>query len=98
MHIAILGLGYVGATTAACLARAGHHVYGVDINPEKVPPSPQGARRWSSPGRGAAERGRPRGRGCRPVADAGALDTLDMVIICVGTPSRADGKLDLSHC
>ena len=36
MHIAILGLGYVGATTAACLTKAGHLVYGVDISAEKV--------------------------------------------------------------
>ena len=34
MQIAILGLGYVGTTTAACLARDGHHVLGVDINAE----------------------------------------------------------------
>ena len=36
MRIAILGLGYVGTTTAACLAKDGHHVLGVDINAEKV--------------------------------------------------------------
>ena len=31
-----MGLGYVGATTAACLLNDGHHVYGIDINPAKV--------------------------------------------------------------
>ena len=36
LRIAILGLGYVGTTTAACLAKSGHHVLGIDINPEKV--------------------------------------------------------------
>jgi GDP-mannose 6-dehydrogenase len=36
MIISVVGLGYVGAVSAACLASRGHRVWGVDISPEKV--------------------------------------------------------------
>ena len=36
MNISIVGLGYVGTVSAACLAARGHRVWGVDINAEKI--------------------------------------------------------------
>ena len=36
MNVSVFGLGYVGCVTAACLARDGHHVVGVDVSTDKV--------------------------------------------------------------
>ncbi|PYJ02625.1 MAG: UDP-glucose/GDP-mannose dehydrogenase family protein, partial [Verrucomicrobia bacterium] len=36
MNLSIFGLGYVGAVTAGCLAKQGHGIVGVDVQPQKV--------------------------------------------------------------
>jgi GDP-mannose 6-dehydrogenase len=98
LHIAILGLGYVGATTAACLTKAGHHVYGVDISAEKARAIAEGRSPVVEPGVEELLRAGVRdGRLQAGPSLAPWLDVLDLAVICVGTPSRADGKLDLSH-
>src|SRR5215207_8186931 len=94
LHIAILGLGYVGTTTAACLAKAGHHVLGIDINLEKVAAIGAGRSPVVEPmveellSAGVAD-----GRVRSALSLDGEVDRQDMVIVCVGTPARGDGKL-----
>lgn len=98
LAIGILGLGYVGTTTAACLARDGHFVLGVDINREKVAAVAEGRSPVREPGveellAQAVRRGQ-----LQAATEVGeALARLDMVMVCVGTPSRLDGRLDLAH-
>ena len=98
LRIAMFGLGYVGTTTAACLLNDGHEVMGIDVNPEKLDAIGRGRSPIVEPGVGeflaaGCAAGRLR---AAPRLDPW-LDELDLAMICVGTPSRADGKLELTH-
>ena len=98
LDIAILGLGYVGTTTAACLVKDGHRVLGIDINPEKIRAIGEGRSPVVEPGvEELLQEGVRKGLVRSDNSIDAYLYELDLVIICVGTPSRADGKLDLTH-
>jgi len=98
MRISVLGLGYVGAVSAVCLAAEGHAVVGVDTNPVKVAMLADGR----SP---VIEAGV--ARLAQEAVDAGLLTATmntpqavagpDLALVCVGTPSRPNGSLDLSY-
>ena len=97
MRISVFGLGYVGCVTAACLARAGHEVLGVDINVEKVSMVNAGTAPLVEPGLGdllqeVVRAGRLRATTSTEEAVAGS----DTGLICVGTPSRDNGQLDIT--
>jgi len=96
MHVSVFGLGYVGCMTAACLAKAGHRVFGVDINAEKVAMVNAATPPVVEPGLGellAQVVGD--GRLRATTSSAEALAASDVSLICVGTPSRANGELDV---
>jgi GDP-mannose 6-dehydrogenase len=96
MKISIFGLGYVGAVTAACLARQGHSIIGVDVHPQKVESFNAGIPPIVEPGleellRKAKNAGR-----LRATASCDeAIRETDLSIVCVGTPSKVTGALDL---
>lgn len=97
LSIAVLGLGRVGTTTAACLAAAGHHVHGIDVDSRKIAAFASGRSPVAEPGLDelldrAARRGL---LTAGPTLDT-VLDRLDMVLICVGTPPSPDGRFDLA--
>ena len=72
MKVVIVGLGYVGAVTAACLSKLGHTVVGVDIDPHKLEPLERGVepdRRARA--RGAGRFGRAVSRAPRVVGSGG---------------------------
>lgn len=97
-RVSVFGLGYVGTVTAACLADAGHVVVGVDPNPIKVEAiqsgrSPVIERGLDDLVARAVDEGR---LSATDDARSAVADT-SISIICVGTPSRENGSLDLSH-
>ena len=98
MRISVFGLGYVGAVSAACLAADGHTVVGVDTNPVKVDLLNQGRAPVVEAGLGELiEEGVRAGRPARHhrLRCGGRRHRLGLV--CVGTPSKSNGSLDLTY-
>ena len=97
MNISIFGLGYVGCVSLACLARDGHKVIGVDVDRTKLALIAAGKTPVVEEGMvelvaAAAASGRMR------VTDdvRDAVANSDVSLVCVGTPSAANGSQDLS--
>lgn len=95
MKISVVGGGYIGLVTGACLAQLGHDVTIIEINSEKVR---------------AINNGHPpiyeigledllkqnSGKKLRASTSFDAIASADIVFICVGTPPKSDGSADLS--
>jgi GDP-mannose 6-dehydrogenase len=98
MKVSIFGLGYVGTVSAASLAADGHTVVGVDVNADKVAAVNGGHSPIVEPGldellASAVAEGR-----LRATTDtAEAVGASEVSLICVGTPSRRNGSLDLTY-
>jgi GDP-mannose 6-dehydrogenase len=98
MKVSVFGLGYVGSVSAASFAADGHEVVGVDVNPDKVASVNAGRSPIVEPGldellaRAVAER---RLRATTDTADA--IRSSEVSLLCVGTPSRRNGSLDLTY-
>ena len=95
LNISIFGLGYVGAVSLACLARDGHHVVGVDVDQAKLDLIAAGKTPVVEEGMvqlmaDVAASGR-----VSVTRDAGAaIRETELSLICVGTPSAANGSQD----
>ena len=97
-RVAVLGLGYVGCVTAACLARLGHRVIGVDRDEYKVRNVLAGRAPFFEPGLEELVRENTRaGRLSASSSIADALKEADIALICVGTPSEKNGNLGLEQ-
>ncbi len=98
MKVAVVGLGYVGTVTAACLATNGHDVWGIDVDAAKVDEIRAGRSPVAEPGLDAlVEQAVAGGTLHATTSCADALDRADVSLVCVGTPSTARGGTDLSY-
>lgn len=98
MKIAIFGMGYVGCVSAVCFSNEGHEVVGVDTNKNKVELINKGV----SP---IVEEIIPEKlkevvelRKLKADTDADrAINETDVAFVCVGTPSKENGDLELNY-
>jgi len=90
-------MGYVGVVSGACLLRDGHEIVGVDPVAEKVADLTQGRSPIQEPGvADLLSEGHKDGRLRATTETRNALTDCQMAWICVGTPSKPDGGIDLS--
>src|SRR5258705_2985796 len=98
MKLSVFGIGYVGCVSAACFAKEGHDVTGVDVNPTKVEIINSGNSPIVEPGIGELMKeavGAGRLSATTKVDDA--VNQSEISLVCVGTPSNANGSLDLRY-
>ena len=97
-NVAVIGTGYVGLTTGACLAHLGHNVVCADIDASKVASLQQGVIPIVE--LGLAElvaEGMASGRLSFVVGSVEAAKSCDIAFLCVPTPQGEDGSADLSY-
>jgi UDPglucose 6-dehydrogenase len=96
LKISVIGAGYVGLTTAACLAQIGHDVFCSESDSEKLQKLQDGGMPLFEPNlENIIAQGRPSGRMKFGSTDQ-AIDVGKAIFICVGTPPLANGDADLS--
>ena len=98
LQVSVFGLGYVGCVSAACLANEGHSVVGVDVSASKVDMINSGKATIVEAGIGEMVAAmRESGRLSATTDPTKAVHESDLSLLCVGTPSRPNGSLDLDY-
>jgi len=98
LKISIFGLGYVGTVSAGCLARDGHEIVGIDPISTKVDLINAGRAPIIEADIGEIVAEAVKARQLRAVSDQNqAIRETDLSFVCVGTPSQANGNLDLTY-
>jgi GDP-mannose 6-dehydrogenase len=98
LKVSVFGLGYVGAVSAGCLAQDGHEVIGVDRARTKVDLINAGQSPIIEADIGEIIAAAVKGGQLRATQDpVRAIRETDLSFVCVGTPSQANGNLDLTY-
>ena len=97
MRVSVFGLGYVGCVSAACLARDGHQVIGVDVSADKVAMISDGRSPIVEPGLEALVKRLVRDGRLSATSDSdAAVRDSDVALVCVGTPDVGHGQPDIN--
>jgi GDP-mannose 6-dehydrogenase len=95
--LSVFGLGYVGCVSAACFAKEGHDVIGVDLSSNKVDMINRGQSTIVEAGIGPLVAEMVKTGRLRATTDAeAAVAASSISLVCVGTPTRANGSIDLA--
>jgi UDPglucose 6-dehydrogenase len=98
MNVVVVGAGYVGLVTAACLAESGNHVVGVDHDQARIGLLLAGGVPIYEPGlEDMVQRNLQAGRLTFTQSMREAMEHAEVVFIAVGTPPKEDGSADLQH-
>ncbi|MEA2176420.1 MAG: GDP-mannose 6-dehydrogenase [Blastocatellia bacterium] len=98
MKLSVFGLGYVGCVSAACFAQEGHEVLGVDVNATKVAIINEGRSPIVEAGVGELIAATVKAGRLRATTDSfDAVRDSELSLVCVGTPSKPNGSLDLEY-
>lgn len=98
MDIAVVGTGYVGLVSGACLADFGHTVVCVDANPQRIEQLQRGEVPFFEPGLGElVQRNAGAGRLRFTTEMAYGMRDAVVILLAVGTPEGANGAADLSQ-
>ncbi len=98
MNLTVIGTGYVGLVTGACLADAGNNVFCLDLNEEKIKQLNEGKIPIFEPGLEAiVKRNEAAGRLRFSTDVAASVAHGELQLIAVGTPPGEDGSADLQH-
>ena len=98
MRISVFGLGYVGSVSLGCFAKLGHKLIGVDINNKKIELVRRGKSSILEPGLDELIKSGVRKGNIRVTDDfIFAIKDTDISFVCIGTPGKTDGSLNLNH-
>ncbi len=98
MNVAVIGTGYVGLVSGACLAEIGHNVTCLDVDANKIERLTRGEIPIYEPGlEDIVARNVANGRLTFTTSYADAVPGAEVILIGVGTPSSPDGSADLTY-
>ncbi len=97
LSVSLVGLGYVGLCTAVTFAKRGFNTLGADIDSQRIAEIKRGRSPFREPRLNSLIKLALRTKRFKVTDDVSSVAATDVIFITVGTPSRADGSINLSY-